>query len=89
MCIDYHKLNEVTKKNHFAICISDQMIERLASEKTIFCFLNGFLGFFKILSKKIKRIPRSFVTMVRMPLDVCLLVVMHLVLSKVWDEHLL
>ncbi|KAL4036015.1 hypothetical protein IC575_004733 [Cucumis melo] len=47
MCIDYRKLNEVTKKDHFPLPFLDQMIERLAG-RTYFCFLDGFFGFYQI-----------------------------------------
>lgn len=47
MCIDYRKLNEVTKKDHFPIPFSDQKIKRLA-RKPFFCFLDGFSGFYQI-----------------------------------------
>ena len=47
MCIDFYKLNEVTKKDHFPIPFLDQMVERLA-EKPLFCFLDGFSGFYQI-----------------------------------------
>ena len=48
MCIDYRKLNEVTKKNHFPLPFLDQMIERLVG-KSYFCFLEDFSVFTKFL----------------------------------------
>jgi hypothetical protein len=31
MCIDYQKLNKATKKHHFMLPFTDEMLERLAS----------------------------------------------------------
>ncbi|GJR94875.1 reverse transcriptase domain-containing protein [Tanacetum coccineum] len=47
VCIDYHKLNEATTKDHFPLPFMDQMLERLAGNK-YFCFLDGFSGYFQI-----------------------------------------
>ncbi|GJT05523.1 reverse transcriptase domain-containing protein [Tanacetum coccineum] len=47
VCIDYHKLNEATAKDHFPLPFMDQMLERLARNK-YFCFLDGFSGYFQI-----------------------------------------
>ncbi|GJW41736.1 reverse transcriptase domain-containing protein [Tanacetum coccineum] len=47
VCIDYHKLNEATAKDHFPLSFMDQMLERLAGNK-YFCFLDGFSGYFQI-----------------------------------------
>ncbi|XP_051113167.1 uncharacterized protein LOC127239181 [Andrographis paniculata] len=46
-CIDYRKLNAVTKKDHFHLPYIDQMIERLAGHAYYF-FLDGFSGYFQI-----------------------------------------
>ena len=32
MCIDYRKLNDVTRKNHYPLPFMDQMLERLAGQ---------------------------------------------------------
>nr|GEY63989.1 reverse transcriptase domain-containing protein [Tanacetum cinerariifolium] len=42
-CIDYHKLNEATRKDHFPLPFMDQMLERLARNQ-YYCFLDGFSG---------------------------------------------
>ncbi|GKB33104.1 reverse transcriptase domain-containing protein [Tanacetum coccineum] len=47
VCIDYHKLNEATAKDHFPLPFMDQMLERLAGNK-YFCFLDGFSEYFQI-----------------------------------------
>nr|GEW30268.1 reverse transcriptase domain-containing protein [Tanacetum cinerariifolium] len=43
VCIDYHKLNEATRKDHFPLPFMDQMLERLAGNE-YYCFLDGFSG---------------------------------------------
>ena len=43
VCIDYHKLDTATCKNHFLLSFIDQMLERLAGHE-YYCFLNGYLG---------------------------------------------
>nr|GFB28802.1 reverse transcriptase domain-containing protein [Tanacetum cinerariifolium] len=45
--IDYWKLNEATKKDHFPLPFMDQMLERLAGNE-YYCFLDGFSGYFQI-----------------------------------------
>ncbi|GJV79840.1 reverse transcriptase domain-containing protein [Tanacetum coccineum] len=47
VCINYHKLNKATRKDHFPLPFMDQMLERLAGNK-FFCFLDGFSGYFQI-----------------------------------------
>nr|GEU29877.1 reverse transcriptase domain-containing protein [Tanacetum cinerariifolium] len=47
-CIDYRKLNDATRKDHFPLPFMDQMLERLAGNK-FYCFLDGFSGYFQIL----------------------------------------
>nr|GEV50036.1 reverse transcriptase domain-containing protein [Tanacetum cinerariifolium] len=41
VCIDYRKLNEATRKDHFPLPFIDQMLERLAGNE-YYCFLDGF-----------------------------------------------
>nr|GFB07583.1 reverse transcriptase domain-containing protein [Tanacetum cinerariifolium] len=45
--IDYQKLNEPTRKDHFPLPFMDQMLERLAGNE-YYCFLDGFSGYFQI-----------------------------------------
>ncbi|GKD35248.1 reverse transcriptase domain-containing protein, partial [Tanacetum coccineum] len=48
VCIDYRKLNNVTRKDHFPLSFIDQMLKRLAGHE-YYCFLDGFSGYFQIL----------------------------------------
>nr|GFC49364.1 reverse transcriptase domain-containing protein [Tanacetum cinerariifolium] len=45
--IDYSKLNEATRKDHFPLPFMDQMLERLAGNE-YYCFLDGFSRYFHI-----------------------------------------
>nr|GEY93246.1 reverse transcriptase domain-containing protein [Tanacetum cinerariifolium] len=47
VCIDYRKLNDATRKDHFSLPFMDQMLERLAKNE-YYCFLDGFSGYFQI-----------------------------------------
>nr|GEV55570.1 DNA-directed DNA polymerase [Tanacetum cinerariifolium] len=47
VCIDYRKLNDATRKDHFSLPFMDQMLERLAGNE-LYCFLDGFSGYFQI-----------------------------------------
>jgi hypothetical protein len=47
VCIDYRRLNQATRKDHFPLPFIDQMLERLAG-KSHYCFLDGFSGYFQI-----------------------------------------
>nr|GEW48034.1 reverse transcriptase domain-containing protein [Tanacetum cinerariifolium] len=47
VCIDYRKLNEATRKNHFPLLFMEQMLERLVGNE-YYCFLDGFSGYFQI-----------------------------------------
>nr|GEW11098.1 reverse transcriptase domain-containing protein [Tanacetum cinerariifolium] len=40
VCIDYRRLNESTRKDHFPLPFMDQMLERLAGNE-YYCFLDG------------------------------------------------
>ncbi|GAU44244.1 hypothetical protein TSUD_139370 [Trifolium subterraneum] len=43
VCIDYRRLNQATRKDHFPLPFIDQMLERLAV-KSHYCFLDGGSG---------------------------------------------
>nr|GEY72695.1 putative reverse transcriptase domain-containing protein [Tanacetum cinerariifolium] len=47
VCIDYRKLNEATRKDHFPLPFMDQMLECLVGNE-YYCFLDGFSGYFQI-----------------------------------------
>nr|GEY51329.1 DNA-directed DNA polymerase [Tanacetum cinerariifolium] len=47
VCIDYRKLNDATRNDHFLLPFMDQMLERLAGNE-FYCFLDGFFGYFQI-----------------------------------------
>nr|GEZ77182.1 hypothetical protein [Tanacetum cinerariifolium] len=47
VCIDYRKLNDATRKDHFPLPFMDQMLERLAGNE-FYCFLDGFSGYIQI-----------------------------------------
>ncbi|GKE02693.1 reverse transcriptase domain-containing protein [Tanacetum coccineum] len=47
VCIDYRKLNDATRKDHFPLPFMDQMLKRLAGNE-YYCFLDGFSGYFQI-----------------------------------------
>ena len=41
VCIDYRKLNEATKKDHYPLPFTDQILDRLVGQK-FYCFLDGY-----------------------------------------------
>ncbi|GKB38346.1 hypothetical protein Tco_0883288 [Tanacetum coccineum] len=43
-CIDYRKLNDATRKDHFPLPFMDQMLERLAGNE-YYCFLDAVMSF--------------------------------------------
>ncbi|XP_075479346.1 uncharacterized protein LOC142520228 [Primulina tabacum] len=45
--IDYRKLNDVTRKDHFPLPFVDQMLERLAGH-SFYCFLDGYSRYMQI-----------------------------------------
>ncbi|KAM1829925.1 hypothetical protein ACFX14_022680 [Malus domestica] len=48
VCIDYRKLNAMTRKDHFPLPFLDQVLERLAGYK-FYCFLHGYSGYNQIV----------------------------------------
>nr|GEY23296.1 reverse transcriptase domain-containing protein [Tanacetum cinerariifolium] len=58
ICIEYRKLNEATRKDHFPLSFMDQMLERLAGNE-YYCFLDVFRNSFETclphLEKMLKR----------------------------------
>ena len=47
ICIDYRRLNKVTRKDHFPLVFLDQMKDRLAGHEYYY-FLDGYLGYNQI-----------------------------------------
>ncbi|KAJ9552540.1 hypothetical protein OSB04_016585 [Centaurea solstitialis] len=76
VCIDYRKLNDATRKDHFPLPFIDQMLERLAGNE-YYCFLDGFSGHFQIpidpedQEKTIFTCPFGTFAYKRMPFGLC------------------
>ncbi|GJR88262.1 reverse transcriptase domain-containing protein [Tanacetum coccineum] len=74
--IDYDKLNEATRKDHFPLPFMDQMLERLAGNK-FFCFLDGCFRYFHILIESANQEKTTFTcpygtyAYKRMPFGLC------------------
>ncbi|RDY13900.1 Retrovirus-related Pol polyprotein, partial [Mucuna pruriens] len=47
VCIDYRRLNQATRKDHFPLPFIDQVLEKLAG-KSHYCFLDGFSRYMQI-----------------------------------------
>ena len=47
VCIDYRRLNEVTRKDHFPLLFIDQLLERVSGHP-FYCFFDGYSGYFQI-----------------------------------------
>ena len=47
VCIDYRRLNEVTRRDHFPLPFMDQLLERFFGHP-YYCFLDGYSGYFQI-----------------------------------------
>ncbi|GKC69269.1 reverse transcriptase domain-containing protein, partial [Tanacetum coccineum] len=76
VCIDYWKLNDATRKDHFPLPFMDQMLERLAGNE-YYCFLDRFSGYFQIpidpqdQEKTTFTCPYGTFAYQRMPLGLC------------------
>nr|GEV73065.1 reverse transcriptase domain-containing protein [Tanacetum cinerariifolium] len=71
VCIDYRKLNEATRKDHFPLPFMDQMLERLAGNE-YYCFLDGFSkkgGMTVIKNDENELVPTRLVTGWRVCID--------------------
>nr|GEY12824.1 reverse transcriptase domain-containing protein [Tanacetum cinerariifolium] len=74
--IDYRKLNDATRKDHFPLPFMDQMLERLAGNE-FYCFLDGFLRYFQFpidpqdREKTTFTCPYGTFTYQRMPFGLC------------------
>ena len=47
VCIDYRKLNTMTRNDHFPLSFIDQVLERVSSHP-FYCFLDGYSRYFRI-----------------------------------------
>ena len=47
VCIDYRKLNDATRKDHFRLPFIDQMLEKLSGQE-FYCCLDGYSGYMQI-----------------------------------------
>ena len=50
VCIDYRRLNEVTRKDHFLLPFMDHLLERISGHP-FYCFLDGYSGYFEITTE--------------------------------------
>nr|GEW43924.1 reverse transcriptase domain-containing protein [Tanacetum cinerariifolium] len=58
VCIDYRKLNEATRKDHFPLPFMDQILERLAGNTIVFSTVSLVISKFPSI-QKIRRKPHS------------------------------
>jgi len=76
VCIDYRRLNKVTRKDHFPLPFIDQMLERLAGHSHYY-FLDGYSGYNQIAiapedqEKTTFTCPFGTFTYKRMPFGLC------------------
>ena len=47
VCIDYKRLNEVTRKDHLSLPFMDQLLERISGHP-FYCFLDGYSNYLQI-----------------------------------------
>ncbi|KAH9763969.1 hypothetical protein KPL70_001356 [Citrus sinensis] len=86
VCIDYRKLNSVTRKDHFPLPFIDQMLDRLAGHE-FYCFLDGYSGYNQIpiapkdQEKTTFTCPFGTFAYRRMPFGLCI-VLGHIISSK-------
>ncbi|RVW74813.1 Pro-Pol polyprotein [Vitis vinifera] len=60
VCIDYRRLNSVTRKDHFTLPFMDQVLERVLGHP-LYCFLDGYSGcMLSIFSDMVERIMEVF-----------------------------
>ena len=76
VCIDYRRLNEVTRKDHFPLPFMDRLLERIYGH-SFYCFLDGYSGYFHIeiaaedQEKTTFTYPFSTYAYKRMPFGLC------------------
>ena len=47
VCIDYRRMNEVIRKDHFPLPFMDKLLQRISGHP-FYCFLDGYLRYFHI-----------------------------------------
>nr|GEW20457.1 reverse transcriptase domain-containing protein [Tanacetum cinerariifolium] len=102
VCIDYRKLNEATRKDHFPLPFMDQMLKRLPGNE-FYCFLDGFSGYFQIPINPRDQEKTTFTCLYRMfahrrmPFGLCnapgtfqrcMLAIFHDMVEKTMDEFM-
>ena len=76
ICIDYRKLNKMTRKDHFLLTFIDKMLDRIAGNEYSF-FLDGYSGYNQIAialedqEKTTFTFPYDTFTFKRMPFGLC------------------
>ena len=81
VCIDYRRLNAMTRNGHFPLPFIDKLLERIFGHP-FFCFLDGYFRYFQIVWRTRRR-PPSLAPLELMPTGECLLAsTMHLPHSK-------
>jgi hypothetical protein len=76
ICIDYRKLNSMTRKDHFPLPFMDQILERVAGHE-FYYFLDGYSGYnqieiaFEDQKKTIFTCPFGTFAYRRMPFGLC------------------
>ncbi|XP_049391401.1 uncharacterized protein LOC125855708 [Solanum stenotomum] len=76
ICMDYRKLNDATRKDHYPVLFIDQMLDRLAGQG-YYCFLDGYSGYNQILIAPEDKEKTSFTcpygtyAFKRMPFELC------------------
>ena len=76
VCIDHRKLNLATKKDHYPLPFTNQILEKLAGQK-FYCFLDGYSGYNQIALHEYDQEKTTFTCPVgnyafkRMPFGLC------------------
>ncbi|RVW88188.1 Retrovirus-related Pol polyprotein from transposon 17.6 [Vitis vinifera] len=76
VCVDYRRLNSVTRKDHFPLPFMDQVLERVSGHP-FYYFLDGYSGYFQIeidledQEKTTFTCPFGTFTYKRMPFGLC------------------
>nr|CAN80119.1 hypothetical protein VITISV_005871 [Vitis vinifera] len=71
VCIDYRRLNAVTRKDHFPLPFIDQVLERV-SRHPFYCFLDGYSGIFSDMVKCIMEVFMDDITIYGIVLNRCI-----------------